>query len=226
MRTAVITCGQPGEFGKVYLREFPTGGLFIETDTDYFLGERLRVLICFPEIPEGVEIHGSIVWRRSPAKRTSQLKPGIGVSLDETEKERVRFLLNYSEGQARIRRGGSRRIPADFRVDFAYSSEWHSGTALNISREGLFVLTETPAPTDTVVQMKLHLVSGGPPEVFFGKVAWRCERKPETGIGVEFQFKTQVQRQKILQYMEQGENLLAKRFPRDPNVRFGLGATL
>jgi Tfp pilus assembly protein PilZ len=225
MRTAVITFGQPSEFGKVYLRDFPNGGLFIETDGDYFLGERLRILACFPEIPEGIEIHGTIVWRRSPAKRTSPLKPGIGVSLDETEKERLRFLLNYSNGEAEIRRGRSRRIPADFRVDFACSREWHSGKALNISREGLFILTDAPVSPNTTLQMKLYLSSGSPPEVFLGKVAWQCGRKPETGIGVEFQFGTQIRRQKILQYVEQGESTLAKRFPTDDHVKLRLGMT-
>ncbi len=212
-RKTVVKFRTRAEFDDSYLPDLPHGGVFVPTDEDYKLGDSVLVYLCFPEVPQGVPLRGTVIWRRAPTKWRSALKPGIGIRFDEAELERRDFLLSFVRGKIDPRRGRHRRVPADFRVDFSLEETWNTGRALNISREGIFILTEEYVKKDSSLQMKLFLKNAAQPDLYFGKVRWHCPRKPEIGLGVEFRFRSPIHRRKIHRYVVEREEILMAQVP-------------
>jgi type IV pilus assembly protein PilZ len=172
MRTVVLKFESRTEFERIYMHEPAGGGVFIETDEEYTLGELVRIYLCFPDIPEGIPLRGKVVWRRPPTKWRSALLPGIGVSLSDDYGPQRNFLIDYSTGRIEPRRQRDRRIPADFPLEFKAISRWTAGRTLNISREGLYILTDVSILPGTEIDMRLFVRGKGLPESYRGKVAW------------------------------------------------------
>ncbi len=213
IRTAVLQFNTRREFEENYLPDLPEGGVFVETVNDYFVGEQVELYLCFPEIPQGVPLRGTVIWRRPPTKWRSALRPGIGVRFDPSDQEQRDFLLSFCNGDLDAKRGRNRRVPADFRVEFSTTDTWVAARALNISRDGLFITTDATLPLNSLVQMKLFLDESAPPDLYFGRVAWQCDETTGSGIGVEFKFKSPIRRKKIHRFVEKSEDKLIQRIP-------------
>ena len=214
MRTVVLKFESPADFERIYTHEPASGGLFIETEENYALGELVRVYLCFPDIPEGISLRGKVVWRRPPSQGRSALVPGIGVSLGDDYEAQRNFLINYSTGRIEPRRQRDRRIPADFPLEFKSISRWTAGRTLNISREGLYILTDVSILPGTEIDMRLYFRGKGPAEAYLGRVAWEKNDHPNMGIGVQFQFQTPRQRKIVADFVDMREDRMISTIPR------------
>ncbi len=212
-RTKVMRFDSRSDFDNVYLRDIPGGGVFVQTDEHYTLSENVLLYLCFPDIPEGIPLNGTVSWRRPPTKWRSSLQPGIGVQVNDADQAQLYFLVNFSKGRIGARRAVDRRISAEYRVDFASLGRWYSGKTLNISREGLFILTDAKVSPDTALEMKLFLNGKKPPEPYFGRVAWQNGPTRKAGVGVHFQFKTPIRRKRIHHFVNEKEEEIIKKIP-------------
>jgi Tfp pilus assembly protein PilZ len=190
------------DFHESILDDFPSGGLFVQTDSEYALDEPVRVRACFPEIPEGVLLLCNVVWRRPPAKWNSALKPGIGVSVDSTDLHRWNFLMDYVTGSAQSKRVTGPRIASSIGLQLICDDIVLSTKAMNISPGGMFVSTDAPIAARTAIEMDISLEAKEPPIRHFGQVVWRQEVGGEEGLGVAFRYRNSKQRTQILNLME------------------------
>jgi Tfp pilus assembly protein PilZ len=212
MRKENLEFNSRSDFERSYLYDLPNGGVFVPTTSDYAISELVLLIINFPEIPDGILLHGRVAWRRPKTKWRSALQPGIGVALDEADPEKVDFLLKFCNGRLEDRRGKSRRIPVKFRVDFLSADNiWHEGLARNISKEGLFVSTNTALTTGNPLVLRLHLTENEPPDKCFGRVARQCYDSSIPGVGIELEYKTPVRRRRIYDYIKQQEARLIEK---------------
>jgi type IV pilus assembly protein PilZ len=213
MRTIVLKLESRTEFKRIYMREPSSGGLFIETEDSYALGELVRVYLCFPDIPEGIAVCGKVVLRRPSAMGRSALLPGIGIALSKEYQPQRNFLLDYTEGKVEPRRQRDRRVPADFLVEFRAISQWTSARTLNISREGLFILTDVSVLPGTKIDMRLYFRDKDHPEDYRGQVTWEKNEHPDMGIGVRFQFQNRRQEKLVNDFVEPLEQKMISSIP-------------
>lgn len=76
---------------KAYLWFVQNGGLFIHTESDFELGEQVKLAVTFPNDPVAMELTGKVVWvTPDPSKimwistsNTSgeNMSPGVGVQI-------------------------------------------------------------------------------------------------------------------------------------------------
>ena len=211
-KSEVLIFGHRSEFQDAYLPELmPTGGLFVRTSETYTLGEPVRIYLFFPEIPEDIMVYGTVAWRRLPTKWRSALQPGIGVSLHSDCRNKVRFLVDFCQGMLSDRRRKGYRVPGDFRVDFLLSGRWLSGEVENISRDGLYISTDTPILPTTPLEMKLFINRNIPMFNYYGKVAWQNSEGSPAGVGVEFQFRNLAGRQNVHHFVSDSEDDINRR---------------
>ena len=70
---------------KAYMPFIRGGGLFVETQRQYELGETLTLSVVLPDALEEEQIKGKVVWV-SPRNNQHQKPPGIGISLEDDDK--------------------------------------------------------------------------------------------------------------------------------------------
>lgn len=188
MRNLVVTFGRRSELLESYLQDAPGGGVFVATDEDVGVGERVQTVLVFPEIPEGVPLHGTVIWRRPPVRWRSALRPGVGVAWDEAERSRKEFLLEFCRGHLASVRGRGQRMNVALRVLFSAAppgSPWREGRTRDMGRGGLFLLTDDLLIEGEAVALRVYFEDSAPPEIVLGRVSWRQLRE-ERGMGVAF----------------------------------------
>lgn len=210
LRTITLKYASNRMFLQDYLRELPGGGMFVSTNDDFEQGERVKLVLVFPEIPEGLKLDGEVAWRRQPARWRSSLEPGIGLSFGNANRSRVEFLLDYCRGELSAARKSGRRIPVDLPVDILDSAQRISGRIKDISRGGVFISTDRSFHRDAVIEMDLYLESEAAPERYAGRVAWLKDGAEDFGVGVEFLFRAPIRRRRISRFVEQIERLIAQ----------------
>ncbi|MCP4196648.1 MAG: hypothetical protein GY762_05800 [Proteobacteria bacterium] len=214
MRAVVLKFESRTGFEKIYTHESEGGGVFIETEEKYALGELVRIYLCFPDIPEGIPLRGKVVWRRPPTRVRTALLPGIGVNLSDEYQPQRNFLIDYATGRVEPRRQRDRRIPADFPLEFKVINKWITGRTLNISRQGLYVLTNVSVLLGTDIQLRLYFGGTGFPEPYQGKVSWEKNDHPNMGIGVEFEFQSPRQQKIVTDFVDRREDRLISTIPK------------
>jgi len=191
-----------------YLSDLPHGGVFVETEDDFEVGEGLWLRFVFPGVPEGIDLGGTIAWRRLPTKWRSALQPGIGVAFDPDQDGPLGFILEHCRGQVDSLRRKGRRIPVDFPVDIAFEGGWISGMARDISRGGVFVETGSPFELDELVDIRLRPERFDEPETLGARVAWRRSGGSSAGVGFEFRFTTPLRRRRLESLVREMEEIL------------------
>jgi type IV pilus assembly protein PilZ len=209
MREIFVKYSDVGEFRGDQLRDLPAGGLFFRTEEAFDVGESVLATVSIPDLPDGVTIRSTVIWRRAPTRWRSALLPGIGLGFDEKHRNRWEFLVDFCNGDLSALRKKGRRLPADFRVDILATDQRIPGRAKDISRGGVFVVTETLLARGSSVDLALYLSTADPPELFAGRVAWSRPRGPEPGLGVEFLFRTPVKRAQISSLVREIEGRLS-----------------
>jgi Tfp pilus assembly protein PilZ len=188
------------QFLEDYLKDFPTGGLFVAGDEPWELGDAIVLEVVFPEIPEGLFISGRTVWRRMPTRWKSALVPGVGVQFDASERVKRDFLLDFVHGTLTAARKRSRRIPARLRVDYTQVGLERAparAETRDIGRGGLFMHTDALARYGSSLELVLFPPTPLPPARAMGRVAWIGHMQGLSGMGVQFLFRSRDARNEI-----------------------------
>ena len=217
MRTIFIHYNDGADFLRVFLSDFPGGGLFVPTTETFKIGEEIALEIFFPSIKDGLLICGNVKWRRSPTKWRSALPAGIGVSFGSGERSRVEFLLDFCKGVLDSLRKPGRRVPVDFRANILSDGKCLVGRTKDLSRGGAFILTDITLEKNTEVELDLFIDETGGPERFNGYVVWSREQGRDPGIGIRFDFGSAVRRRRISRLVGEVEDSLV--LPPPPSIR-------
>lgn len=81
------------------------------------------------------------------------------------------------------------RVPVQLEVEYSSRDAFLSDYAINVSRGGLFLATERPAPVGTPVSLRFVLEDEAVPVELTGVVAWVNDKgvgQLITGMGIEF----------------------------------------
>lgn len=208
-----VTYSDREQFVADYLKDFPTGGLFVAGDEPWELGDPIVLEIVFPEIPEGLFISGRTVWRRMPTRWKSSLMPGVGVQFDASEHVKRDFLLDFVHGTLTAARKRSRRIPARLRVDYTQVGIERPAARAetrDIGRGGLFLHTDTLARYGSSLELVLFPPTPLPPAKAMGRVAWIGHMQGQGGMGVQFLFRSRDARNEIDRIVTGLEDQLAR----------------
>jgi Tfp pilus assembly protein PilZ len=192
-----------GQFRDAILPDIKAGGLFVETEETHELGKSILIHVCFPDIPYGIPLLGAIVWRRPPTKWRSAMKPGIGVKIDEASESSWRFLVRFSNGHAMEKRTKGPRISCDFFVDVSAPEASQTARAVNIGPGGLFVRAEKPVPLKTPLEITGFMNADEAPYTYSAEVIWNGAVDGGIGLGMQFYFRSPIQRQRIVHFIEE-----------------------
>lgn len=91
--------------------------------------------------------------------------------------------------RARIDKRRSARTPLVVRVDYSTVEALFSEFTTNINEGGLFIETERPAPSGTLVALQFRLPGCEEPIKVDGRVVWTSADRPNDmpGMGIEFE---------------------------------------
>jgi type IV pilus assembly protein PilZ len=217
VRTIFIHYDDGDDFLRVFLNDFPGGGLFVQTTETFDIDEEIALELSFPSIKDGLLICGNVKWRRSPTKWRSALPPGIGVSFGSGERSRVEFLVDFCKGVLDSLRKPGRRVPVDFKANILSNGKCLVGRTKDLSRGGAFILTDTTLEENTAVELDLFINESGEPERFNGYVVWCRTQGRDPGIGVKFDFGSAVRRRRISRFVGEVEDSLVP--PPPPSIR-------
>lgn len=130
--------------GVGYTADVSQSGMFIQTRKTYPVGTRLHIEVSLPNGPFFAE---GLVTRVLQASTTMQpvVKAGFGVRL-----------LNLSEVLRTLRAGEDSSRP-ELRVDLSDPVRLNRAWQQELSRGGLFVLTEHPLERDAKVRLRIEL---------------------------------------------------------------------
>jgi type IV pilus assembly protein PilZ len=83
------------------------------------------------------------------------------------------------------------RFPVKLQVDCVSRDAFATGSATNLGRGGLFVVSERPLPTDAALELTLTLPVSGARVRALGRVVWNRERRQSAplltpGMGIKF----------------------------------------
>jgi uncharacterized protein (TIGR02266 family) len=77
-----VDVGTGHDFYTGLLEDISTGGIFIATDKEHRIGDRIEVRFAFPGLPHEVEARGVVRWQRSEFADRSQ-REGYGIQLED-----------------------------------------------------------------------------------------------------------------------------------------------
>ena len=74
------------------------GGMFIETEDSYSLGDTVNASITLPDNPDPVSFSGVVIWI-TPKVSSSHDKPGVGIQLKEAKEvlKRIEVILGTQQ---------------------------------------------------------------------------------------------------------------------------------
>jgi uncharacterized protein (TIGR02266 family) len=165
------------------------------------VGDRATIEVAFNAGPR-VLLLSTVSWRR--AAGDARTRPGVGCTVDAREQPKIDYLLGYVRGGL-VDARQLRRLPVRLRVTY----EGHKGRRINftrdISQEGAFVRTSEafdPGARTTL------LIS--PPKPYRSiqvraTVRRRQDSALERGIGVQFDFESTQERQRMLAFVQRLE---------------------
>ena len=125
------------------------------------------------------------------------------IVVDPQARMRISNLLadrDEQEGQHRA----FQRVPVKLEVRFRTATDFIREHAYNLSRGGIFIRTDDPAPMDAAVEVEIHLPDSGPPVSSAGIVVHRQLAAPGKvpGMGVQFLDASDGFRERLDAYMD------------------------
>ena len=205
------------DFVLEYARDISLGGVNIASEDPLAEGEAVDVHLHLPGLAQPVVLPGKVV--RTVRSRTSGLS-GMGIAFDEVDEYTHATLMGYLkeiELQRECiidRRGKMVRFDHVVEVNYTSVREFLVDYSENLSKNGMFIRTENPSATDSIVPMKIKLPNGQSLEIT-AKVchvmaiekARKLNRPP--GMGVEFIHFHGDSRERLWTYVEE----LSKNLP-------------
>ncbi len=80
------------------------GGLFVQTDRPFEMGQQVPVSLSFPGLIDPIEIIGKVAWLRKPGPETAG---GVGLNVErDVDRKRLEALLNAGEADPRSQTTG------------------------------------------------------------------------------------------------------------------------
>jgi uncharacterized protein (TIGR02266 family) len=73
-----------------YAKNASHGGIFIATNRNFNVGDKISFDISFPGLLEPIRCHGEVRWQRAPIKATEDKPAGIGVAFEFKSEEQRR----------------------------------------------------------------------------------------------------------------------------------------
>ncbi len=174
------------QFLKGYLQDLPGGGLFIETQRFYGLGDSLEINLSLEGLSDVMTIKGNVAWHRRPRAWQSTLPSGIGFEFAPQHLGLKKFLLEFSAGKVGDRRKVGPRKNEEFPIKLLIGGSWSSAKAQNICDGGLFVLTEERVSVGATVQMKLFMDGLSQPADCKSQLVWLSDNREANGFGAQF----------------------------------------
>lgn len=190
MRHLTLRFDSASKLQQYLLSDQPLGGVFSATQDSFELGEPVLVTICLPDVPEGVVLAATVIWRRQATKWRSSLVPGVGLGFTAGSEPQLRFLMELLAGTVVATRRRWPRHQLELPVEVTAGGEAYPATTRDIGAGGMFVVFDTTCPTDCPVGSKVSVdvFPEGPDErvSFHGKVAWASSGGEEPGFGLAF----------------------------------------
>jgi len=185
MRHLTLRFDSPKKLGQYLLADQDPGGIFCATSEELELGERVALTICLPDVPEGLYLLSSVIWRRRPTKWRSTLVPGVGLAFDEVSRPQVEFLLGHIAGSVASTRRHWPRHDIELPVEISAEGEVYLSTTKDIGLGGMFVRFDSPCEVGNQVDVSVFPEGPDNPVAFRGKVAW-ARRGSDPGFGLAF----------------------------------------
>jgi Tfp pilus assembly protein PilZ len=176
-------------------------GLFVAGAPVVSVGDRVTVEVLFQGGPR-VLLAGSIAWRRTIGD--ARTRPGVGVTIEPREQPKIDYLMGYVRG-ALLDARQKRRLPVRLRVTYEGNKGRRINFTRDLSQEGAFV--RTSEAFDVGARTTLLISPPRPYRIVLVRatVARRQDSGIERGIGVQFDFETSQERQRMLSFVNQLE---------------------
>ena len=96
------------------------------------------------------------------------------------------------------------RIATTIKIAFQNSGAPVSSYILNLSSNGIFIKTDTPAPVDSKLSLRFHLPGDLEPVTIEGRVVWikQTANAFPSGMGIQFTEMSPVHRERIQAFVE------------------------
>jgi hypothetical protein len=117
-----------------------------------------------------------------------------------------------SSGDFVLDRRRAPRLPLRVGVSYSFAGAVSTGTTENLTVQGCFVRSDTPAPLDAAIELVLDLPDDGGPVEGVGRVVRAARRKGDPlGFAVEFEHLDESARGRIAALVEQARvDLMAR----------------
>jgi uncharacterized protein (TIGR02266 family) len=148
------------DFVLEYARDISLGGIFISTEEPVSEGETVDLQLHLPELPQAVKITGKVV-RVTQGKGRGMSGMGIAFGeLDEfTQSTLQQYLREMTADRECVvdRRGKAVRFDQVLEVHYNTVGEFLIDYSENISKNGMFIKTESPQPIDSMIPALITL---------------------------------------------------------------------
>lgn len=186
MQQIILRFDSVKKLKEYLLSDQDPGGIFCATRDDLELGETVLLTICLPDIPEGVPLISSVIWRRRPTKWRSSLVPGVGLAFDEASRSQCEFLLEHIEGGVKATRRHWPRHKLELPVEFSAGDRLYRTSTRDIGLGGMFVRCDAPCEVGRDLEVQVFPEGQGNPVEFHGRVAWTRGGERDPGFGLAF----------------------------------------
>ncbi len=193
----VIRYPNPDRFLDDFGKRGPLGVLFVETNRRMRLNETVTILLEFPTRGCTYRMRGRVVTSRR-AGAAGSLPPGVQVEFSYDQFKTMHMVLDCAEGKmVDFVQRTNQRMPCQFEVSYRSNAGFVREFADDISEGGSFIRTDRPFPAGTEVECKLK-----PPGYLLGvklrgRVVWVQPTGDMKGMGIEFIFDSERQRNKV-----------------------------
>ncbi len=179
-----------GELNRFWDSTVPGGQLFVPGSDPPKVGSNTTVEVIFQGGPR-ILLHGMVAWRR--ATGDARARPGAGITIAAAESEKVRFLLGYTRGGL-IDVRERRRLPVRLQVAYKGTTSRRINFTRDLNEEGAFVRANELLPVNTSTLLLVYPPGTGFRPVEVHATVARHQVKGDYGMGVKFEFRSQVER--------------------------------
>ena len=154
---AVITKEQ---FLNCYLKDLPAGGLFLQTDEAFRLGDSILLKLQMVGLREEMEFKGIVAWHRRPRAWSSSLPSGIGFQFHTEEEAKKDFLLDFAAGKVADRRRSGPRHRAEHDCRVRIHDTWVAAKIANLGAGGVMLISDEKLEQGTTLPCVVYLDGG------------------------------------------------------------------
>ncbi len=188
LRSVELVVRNRESFLQQYDASFAHGGVFCPTRRQAATDAPAVVRVKVGRRRPAVVLRGRVAWTR-PGKHLVQIRAGIAVEFQASERAKVDYLLESARGgvSPKTRRRHDRlplSVPVCWRVP-GVRSESH-GTLRDVGQGGAFVVTRKPADHGREVILEVLPPGAEVAMSFAARVAWIGSLDGEPGFGVEW----------------------------------------